>query len=93
MGQRVPFGGGWGLRMSSPSFVLRELERRTRAGLASVLWVHPWEIDPDPPRITLPAGKKFAHYFRLEGFSKRLESILRDGDFGPMGAHVSGLKS
>ena len=30
--------------------------------------MHPWEIDPDPPRIDLPWSKSFAHYFRLGGF-------------------------
>jgi polysaccharide deacetylase family protein (PEP-CTERM system associated) len=93
MGQPSPFGGGWGLRMSRPRTVLREIERRTRAGLASVLWVHPWEIDPDPPRIKLPAAKMFAHYFRLDGFPKRLEAILRDGDFGAMGVHAREMTS
>jgi polysaccharide deacetylase family protein (PEP-CTERM system associated) len=93
MGQRVPFGGGWGLRMSSPRSVLREIERRTAAGLASVLWVHPWEVDPDPPRIRLPAAKRFAHYFRLDGFSKRLEAILRDGHLGTMGALLREMPS
>lgn len=92
MGQRMPLGGGWGLRMSRPRSVLREIERRTRAGLASVLWVHPWEIDPDPPRITLPVSKRFAHYFRLDGFAKRLEAILRDGHFGTMGAHLQDVR-
>ena len=35
--------------------------------------MHPWEIDPDPPRVNLPLRLRFAHYFRLEGFRARLE--------------------
>ena len=42
-----------------------------RAGLPAVLTVHPWELDPDPPRVRLPARLQFAHYFRLERLSGR----------------------
>jgi polysaccharide deacetylase family protein (PEP-CTERM system associated) len=85
LGQDMPFGGGWGLRMSRPRTVLRALEARARAGQVSVFWVHPWEIDDDPPVVRLPAAKHFAHYFRLNGFADRLEAILRGATFGPLG--------
>ena len=85
-GNQMPFGGGWGLRMSRPRTVLRALEGRERAGLVSTFWVHPWEIDDDPPRMRLPAGKHFAHYFCLNGFATRLETILKGATFGPLGS-------
>jgi polysaccharide deacetylase family protein (PEP-CTERM system associated) len=84
-GQEMPFGGGWGLRMSRPRSVLRALDARARAGQVSVFWVHPWEIDDDPPFVRLPIAKHFAHYFRLSHFAARLETILRGATFGPLG--------
>ncbi len=87
-GQNVPGGGGWGLRMRAPAATLRELDARARAGQPSILWVHPWEIDDDPPRVRLPRTKWFAHYFRLSGFRARLDTILRDGSFVPLGTLV-----
>lgn len=84
-GQTMPFGGGWGLRMSRPRTVLRALDARARAGQVSVFWVHPWEIDDDPPVVRLPAAKHFAHYFRLNRFAARFETILRGATFGPLG--------
>jgi hypothetical protein len=89
LGQNVPFGGGWGLRRSSPSQVLSELARRNRAGTPAVLWVHPWELDDNPPRVSLPWGLWFAHYFRLSGFRARLETILRGTRFVPLTELVS----
>ncbi len=71
-GQNMPLGLGWGLRMSSPSRVLRAIEDRNSRGVPVALAVHPWEIDPDPPSVRLPAGESFAHYFRLDGFRARL---------------------
>jgi polysaccharide deacetylase family protein (PEP-CTERM system associated) len=89
LGWRSPFGGGWGLRMSRPRSVLRALDARARAGLTTVFWVHPWEVDPDPPVVRLPASPRFAHYFRLEGFAARLETILRGATFGPLPAGLA----
>jgi hypothetical protein len=51
--------------------------------------VHPWEIDPDPPRVRLPLRQQFAHYFRLDGFAGRLNSILRAARFGPLSSITS----
>jgi polysaccharide deacetylase family protein (PEP-CTERM system associated) len=85
-GHVMPMGWGWGLRMSAPARVLREIERANRQGRPAVLTIHPWELDPEPPRITLPARLRFAHYFRLDGFRERLRTILHGARFGPLHA-------
>jgi polysaccharide deacetylase family protein (PEP-CTERM system associated) len=85
-GQAMPLGWGWGLRMSSSRRVLRTIDRSNGRGLPAILTVHPWELDPDPPRVALPAGLRFAHYFRLGGFRARLMEILRGADLGPVAA-------
>jgi polysaccharide deacetylase family protein (PEP-CTERM system associated) len=89
-GQNMPLGLGWGLRMTAPARVIRVIEDRNARGIPVTLAVHPWEIDPDPPRVALPAAQSFAHYFRLDGFRGRLERILRGAAFAPMG-EVLGL--
>jgi len=92
LGQNFPMGGGWGLRMTAPDRVLSAMERRNRQGVPVALFVHPWELDPDPPRIRLPWSKRFVHYFRLEGFQSRLETILGGTAFAPMGDVLAGLR-
>jgi polysaccharide deacetylase family protein (PEP-CTERM system associated) len=89
-GHNMPLGLGWGLRMTAPARVLRTIDARNREGIPVALAVHPWEIDPEPPRVALPLGKRFAHYFRLGGFRRRLEQILRGSAYAPMG-EVLGL--
>jgi peptidoglycan-N-acetylglucosamine deacetylase len=84
-GQNMPLGVGWGLRMTAPSRILQVIEDRNRRGIPVTLAVHPWEIDADPPRVSLPAPKRFAHYFRLHGFRARLEAVLRNTALAPMG--------
>lgn len=83
-GQAVPIGWGWGFRMSSPRRVLQTIEAANRAGSPAVFTVHPWELDPEPPRVPLPLRPRFAHYFRLGGFRNRLAAVLREGDFGAL---------
>jgi peptidoglycan-N-acetylglucosamine deacetylase len=87
-GQTMPLGWGWGLRMSSPARVLRTIEASNRSGCGVVLTVHPWELDPDPPRMRLPAALHFAHYFRLRGFGGRLREVLARATFGSIGHFV-----
>ena len=85
-GQVMPIGWGWGLRMSSPRRVLSCIEAENLRGRPATLMIHPWELDPDPPRVPLPARLRFAHYFRLDGFAARLREILAGAAFGPLSA-------
>jgi polysaccharide deacetylase family protein (PEP-CTERM system associated) len=83
-GHTMPMGWGWGLRMSSPRRVLNVVEAENRLGRPAVFTLHPWELDPDPPRVHLPPRLYFAHYFRLAGFAERLREIVRRITFGPL---------
>ena len=85
VGQVMPMGWGWGLRMSSPRRVLRAIEAENRRDRPAILTMHPWEIDIEPPRVTLPMGLHFAHYFRLHGFAGRLRDVLAGASFGAIG--------
>jgi peptidoglycan-N-acetylglucosamine deacetylase len=92
-GQALPLGWGWALRMSSPARVLRSIQRSNHQGRPAVLTVHPWEIDPDPPRVTLPARLRFAHYFRLRGFETRLKDIMRNAPFTTLPALAATVRA
>lgn len=85
-GHVMPMGWGWGLRMSSPRRVISFIARANEAGQPAVLTVHPWEIDPDPPRVWLPPRLMFAHYFRLGGFERRLKEIMNGTTFSTLRA-------
>jgi len=83
-GHAVPLGWGWGLRKAEPRDVLRAIEASNRHGDPAVLTVHPWEIDPEPPYVRLPAPLAFSHYYRLTGFRARLRAVLAGASFGPL---------
>lgn len=92
-GQAMPLGWGWGLRMSAPRTVLKAVEKTNQAGAPAVLTIHPWEIDPHPPRVSLPPRLRFAHYFRLAGFLDRLGEIARGATFDRLDGVVASLPS
>lgn len=83
-GWAYPLGWGWALRSATPSTVIRAIEARNLQGDPAVLAVHPWEVDPDPPRVSLPLALTFAHYYRLSGFRSRLREVLAGAEFGPV---------
>jgi peptidoglycan-N-acetylglucosamine deacetylase len=83
-GAAMPMGWGWGLRMTSPRRLLRKIETANAHDSPAVLTIHPWELDPDPPRVALPPRLRFAHYFRLDGFAERLRTVIRAAPFGPL---------
>jgi polysaccharide deacetylase family protein (PEP-CTERM system associated) len=93
LGQQMPLGGGWGLRMSTPTRVVATIARHNDAGTSVALFVHPWEVDPDPPRVRLPLPQRFVHYFRLEGFAARLEQIARSVLWCPMGEALDAFEA
>ncbi len=80
-GAALPLGWGWALRRARPHDVAGAIERANARGRPAVLTVHPWEIDPEPPRVRLPLRLHIAHYFRLSGFLDRLRTILRTVPF------------
>jgi len=47
-------------------------------------YLHPWEVDPDQPRVDASWLSKFRHYNNLDVCLNRLESLLNDFDFMTM---------
>jgi polysaccharide deacetylase family protein (PEP-CTERM system associated) len=45
----------------------------------AMVYFHPWELDPDQPRIAAPLRSRLRHYTNLNGMQKKIERLL--GDF------------
>ena len=58
----------------------------------AIFYIHPWEIDPDQPR--LPAGRmgRVRHYRNLEKTESRLRRLLADFKFDTVQSIVDGLR-
>lgn len=60
-------------------------------GKRLVFYLHPWELDPDQPRIPIRRDYRFRHYVNLERTAGRLEMFLQDFRFGPLGCLAESL--
>lgn len=77
----LPVGGGGYLRLL-PFWYTRLGYHRVRAErLPLIAYVHPWEIDPDQPRLAGRARSRLRHYTNLAGMYDRLDALLRLGEF------------
>ena len=86
----LPVGGGGYFRILPYEWTRWGIARLNQAEQqAAVFYLHPWEIDPEQPR--LPAGwlGRFRHYRHLAETEGRLRRLLTDFDFGTIGALLS----
>jgi len=49
---------------------------------AAVFYLHPWEIDPDQPKLAAGALSRFRHYRNLSKTEARLRALLTRFRFG-----------
>ena len=88
-GMNFPAAGGGYLRifpLAYTSWVFRQFEK---AGKSLVLYLHPWEIDPDQPRLSGPLKSRFRHYTNLHRTQERLELLLQRYRFVPFRDYLS----
>jgi len=83
-GVNLPFGGGGYLRLLPMSFTRWAIERtHRREGRPVMVYFHPWELDPDQPRLPGSWKSRFRHYRGLAKTEGRLQEILSLGTFQP----------
>lgn len=85
-GQRnLPLGGGAYFRLL-PYLVFRwGIKRLHREGHPAIFYLHPWEIDPEQPRIAARGKRGYStHYLNLQNTEKKLSRLLRDFSFVPI---------
>jgi polysaccharide deacetylase family protein (PEP-CTERM system associated) len=79
-GRNFPAGGGGWFRLW-PYAVSRALLRGAARALGSpaIFYLHPWEIDPDQPRVPgVSLRTRVRHYINLDCTEARLERLLAD---------------
>ncbi|UCG55921.1 MAG: DUF3473 domain-containing protein, partial [Phycisphaerales bacterium] len=77
------FGGGY-LRLASKLFINWGIGRLLARELPLVVYVHPREIDPDQPRLSLSRLRRFKCYVNLETTRPKLEWLCEAYSFHSM---------
>ncbi|MBI1879482.1 MAG: DUF3473 domain-containing protein [Chloroflexi bacterium] len=83
--QNWPVAGGGYFRLF-PLWITRQAIRHLNAqGHPAVIYLHPWEFDPDQPRIPgAPLLSRFRHYVNIHKTESRLQALLNEFEFAPM---------
>ncbi len=81
-GRNLPAGGGGYFRLYPLALTRAVIRGLERAGRPASLYLHPWEFDPEQPRVAASAFKRFRHYVNLDRTLPRLEALLAEFDFG-----------
>lgn len=86
IGQRnLPIGGGGYLRMFPYGYSRWGLRRlNTEEGMAGIVYMHPWEIDPGQPRLPASRKSRLRQYVGLEGMDRKVNRLLSDFRFAPI---------
>lgn len=78
--QNMPCSGGGYFRLLPYAVFRLGLTRLNRTeGRSGIFYTHPWEIDPEQPRIPgAGRGARFRHYVNLSRTAGRLDRLLHD---------------
>jgi polysaccharide deacetylase family protein (PEP-CTERM system associated) len=83
----LPIAGGGYFRILPYEWTRRGIARLNRVEQrAAVFYLHPWEIDPDQPRLRAGWLSRFRHYRNLRKTEPRLRALLTEFRFAPVAA-------
>lgn len=88
-GQNLPVAGGGYLRLYPLPFtraamkIINEREKKP-----VIVYLHPWEIDIDQPRLNASLSARFRHYINLASTMLKLESFLSEFKFSNLSSFL-----
>ena len=89
----LPIGGGGYFRILPYGWTRWGIARvNNTEGRPVIFYLHPWEIDPEQPRLRTSALGRFRHYHNLGLTETRLRRLLREFHFAPMLSAINSLQ-
>ena len=89
----IPIGGGGYLRLLPARLIglaLREAQRRNQMGM---IYLHPWELDPDQPVLPMGRLTNWRHRVGLRRTEAKLSWLLQQFQFGSVAQGFEDLKA
>jgi polysaccharide deacetylase family protein (PEP-CTERM system associated) len=83
--KRAPFGGGAYFRILPYAYTRWAISYvNGREERPVCIYLHPWEIDAEQPRMKGSLTSRLRHYIGLRGTESKLRNLLRDFQFVPL---------
>lgn len=83
-GVNLPAAGGAYLRLLPAGLSRMAIRNCQRRGVPATIYVHPWEVDPDQPRLDVGWLTRIRHYGGINHTADRLRRLLAEFRFQPM---------
>ena len=78
---KLPLAGGGYFRLLPYSYFRYFFRKLNKNGEGAVFYLHPWEFDPEQPRVNIPLKYRFRHYNNLDKTEMKLKQLLQDFEF------------
>lgn len=79
--KKLGFSGGFYFRFF-PFFIIKNIiKRRNKKNIPVICYLHPWEIDENPPKLDLKGINKIIHYYNIKHCKKKFEKLLKTFEF------------
>lgn len=86
-GSFVPVGGGAYLRLLPYRYTAAGIRRiNDREQQPACIYFHPWEIDPDQPRLASGRLSRLRTYSGISGMEKKLRKLIGEFQFSTLGS-------
>ncbi|MFA5112646.1 MAG: XrtA system polysaccharide deacetylase [Desulfobaccales bacterium] len=83
-GRNIPLGGGGYFRLYPYWMTRLGIRRINREGYPAMVYLHPWELDPQCPRVTQANSRtRFRQYINLTKTEGRLHQLLSEFTWQP----------
>ncbi len=93
LGKNMPAAGGGYLRHMPYWFTRKVVQRMNRRGQPAIVYIHPWELDPDPPKVE---GLSLIQRLRSHGSTNllaiKLDKLLGDFTFTTMSHYLARMR-
>jgi polysaccharide deacetylase family protein (PEP-CTERM system associated) len=80
-GVRIPAAGGGYFRHFPYNIIRRAFREHSASGMPAVFYIHPWEVDPEQPRLPVSLLTRVRHYGGLRNTEERLRRLLSEFRF------------
>ena len=87
----LPAVGGGYLRILPEWYTRWAAHKIGREGRSLVVYFHPWEIDPQQPRLKGPLKSRLRHYTNIDQMERKVERLLAQGKYVSIGEHLQCL--
>jgi polysaccharide deacetylase family protein (PEP-CTERM system associated) len=84
-GKNIPIAGGGYLRLLPVRFIewgIRSLNKKEAQ--PAIIYFHPWEIDPEQPRLNGSRVSVFRHHVNIGKTFSKIKRLLNNFKFGPI---------